>query len=97
MLQPLDREGYRRLLSLADRRLAEAVDALFEADAAFVEDYVKTSAQSHMAACLRWIRAQETPSERAALVTEANRLRAFVGLGPAAWGEVVRVSQTASR
>ena len=96
-LQSLDDEGYRRLLALADRRLAEAVDALYEVDAAFAEGYVERSAQNHMAACLRWIRAQENPSERAALVTEVNRLRASVGLGPMTWDSLVTVPPVAPR
>jgi hypothetical protein len=89
--QPLDSEGYRRLIAIADRRVAEAVDALWEGGAAFAEDYMENSAQNHMAACLRWVRAQESPAERAALVTEVNRLRASVGLEPVCWEEVVTV------
>ena len=57
--QPSD-EGYRRMLALADRRLAEAVDALCEVDADFAERYLEAAAQRHMAACLRWRREQET-------------------------------------
>jgi len=88
-LQPLDTEAYSRLIALANSRVAEAVEALWEGGAAFTEDYIEGSAQKHMAACLRWVRAQESPAERAALVAEVNRLRALVEMGPLAWEEVV--------
>jgi hypothetical protein len=81
-LQELCAEGFRRMLDFADRQLAEAVDALYEIDARFAERYLESAAQKHMAACLRWTRALETPAERAALVTEVNALRESVVLGP---------------
>ncbi len=86
--QPSD-EGYRRMIALADRRLAEAVDALCEVDTDFAERYLEAAAQRHMAACLRWRREQETPSERTAIVEEVNTLREGVELGPLTWEQVV--------
>lgn len=94
MLQPLDSEGYRQLIEGADSKVTEAVDALWEGGVGFAQDYIVSSAQNHMAACLRWIRAQESPAERAALVDEVNRLRKSVGLGPVRWEEVVSVRPT---
>jgi hypothetical protein len=85
----LEGESFRRLIALTDAGVANAVDALWENGLAFVEDYIKRSAQDHMAACLRWIRAQETPSERAALLEEVNRLRSSVDLAPLSWEQVV--------
>jgi hypothetical protein len=75
-------EGFRRMLDFADRRLAEAVDVLYEVDPRFAERYLECAAQKHMAACLRWTRALESPAERAALVAEVNTLRESVALEP---------------
>jgi len=77
------------MLDLVDRRLAEAVDALREVDAHFAERYLEKAAQRHMAAGLRWRRAQETPSERTALVDEVNTLREGADLGLLEWEQVV--------
>jgi hypothetical protein len=49
------------------------------------------AAQRHMAACLRWRREQETPSERIALVEEVNILRG----GVLEWEQVVTDLPTA--
>jgi hypothetical protein len=92
-LPPLDPDGYGRLLATADKQVAEAVDALWEGGPAFVEDYIDRSAQNHMATCLRWLRAQESPAERSALVSEVNRLRASMGFGPVRWEEIVTPSR----
>jgi hypothetical protein len=70
------------MLDFADWQLAEAVDVLYEVDARFAERYLECAAQKHMAPCLRWTRALETPAERAALVAEVNTLRESVELGP---------------
>lgn len=85
----LESESFNLLVALADSKVAEAVDALWEDGPAFVEGYIERSAQDHMAACLRWRRAQETPSERAALLEEVNRLRASVNLELLSWEQVV--------
>jgi hypothetical protein len=92
-LQPLDGEGYLRLIALADKRVAEAVNALWEGGAAFAKDYMERSARRHMMACLQGLRAQESPAERSALVSEVNRLRASVGFGPVRWEEIVTPSR----
>ena len=63
-LKTLDGEGYLRLIAIADKRVAEAVDALWEGGAAFAAAYIERSAWNHMEACLRWLRAQESPAER---------------------------------
>jgi len=81
-LEALCTEGFRRMLDFADRRLAEAVDVLYEVDPCFAERYLECAAQRHMAACLRWARALETPAERAALVAEVDALRESIELGP---------------
>jgi hypothetical protein len=85
----LESESFNRLVALADSKVAEAVDALWEDGPAVVEGYIERSAQDHMAACLRWTRAQEEPLKRAALLEEVSRLRASVDLGPLSWEQIV--------
>jgi hypothetical protein len=85
----VESESFNLLVALADSKVAEAVDALWEDGPAFLEDYIERSAQDHMAACLRWTRAQEEPLKRAALLKEVNRLRASVDLGPLSWEQIV--------
>lgn len=68
----LESESFNLMVALADSKVAEAVEALWEDGPAFVEGYIERSAQNHMAACLRWTRAQEEPSKRAALLEEGQ-------------------------
>jgi len=90
-LKAHDEESFRWLLDLADRRLAEAINALCEGDAALAEDSVTTFVQGHMVASLRRLREQETPSERTALVIEVNRKRASFRLPPKDLEHIVTV------
>lgn len=88
-LVPLDERAYRRLHEAIHGLLGEAVAALLELGVAFAQNYVETSAYNYMAGCLRWLREQETPAEREALIAAVNRLRASIGLEPTSWEQLV--------
>ena len=91
-LEPPAQLGTQGLLEVADQRLADAVDVLFNGvGPAMARNYLNVAAMSHLAAGLRRLREKETPEERAELVITVNRLRALTGQQPSDWEEVVRV------
>lgn len=82
-LQGLDLQSHGQLHALARKRIAEAVEILFEFDPLLAENHER--GQLFMAACLRDLREQESPAERDALVGQVNRLRASIGMEPIDW------------
>jgi hypothetical protein len=74
-LQSLEKVPVPRLLDLSEARIADAVIVLCKFDIKVAKDYVNNSAQKFMEACLRRLREEESPEQRAALVAEANKWR----------------------
>jgi len=86
-----DADYYSRQMVRVVSLIEEAVDILFDVGEEFASRYVELPAQEHMARCLRRLREQQSPSERAAFVAESNRLRALVGQPPDTWENIVTV------
>lgn len=88
---------YRRQMIRVESLIEEAVDILFDVGEEYASRYVELPAQEHMARCLRRLREQQSPSERAAFVAESNRLRALVGQPPETWENLVTVVLNGAR
>ena len=82
---------YSQQRARIEKLLEEAVDILLERGEELASSYIALPAQEHMARCLRRLREQQSPSERAAFVAETNRLLALVGRPPDTWENIVTV------